>query len=160
MWGGLMFVIISVLSLLLAIWSAYTFAFQATTLAIGRLLVGSTEGTGVQDAITPSSQTKRNLFMFFLVLILFVITTYVYKWYYGILATVISLSIGTAISRVLRLPGSQQIVGAVIRDMVRRYDSYRLKGDNLRANAMQDLIERMKDISLEEIQSEARKWMK
>lgn len=60
-----MLILILMLSLLIAFWAAYTLAFQATTLAIGRLLVEATEGSGVQDAITPRSQTKRNLIMFY-----------------------------------------------------------------------------------------------
>jgi hypothetical protein len=153
-----MLVLILSLSLLLAFWAVYTLAFQRTTFAIGRLLVVATEGRGVQDAITPRSQTTRNLILFFLIALLFFVTTYAYKWYYGVLAVVVSPIIGLVIGNILGFrPGSQQMVGAVIRDMVRRYDTYRRHGDALRAKAMQELIERVKDISIEEIQSEARK---
>lgn len=71
---------------------------------------------------------------------------------------VVSPIIGLVLGKIFGLrPGSQQMVGAVMRDMVKRYDSYRRQGDDLRAKAMQELIERMKDISIDEIQNEARK---
>lgn len=153
-----MLILILMLFLLLSFFSAYTMAFQGTTHAIGRLLTGATEGNGVQDSITPRSQTKRIFIMIFLIVFLFVITTYTYKWYYGILAVALVPIAGSVFGLVFGIrAGSQQMVMGVMRDMAKRYDSYRRQGDDLRARLMQELIERMKDISIDEIQKEARK---
>jgi hypothetical protein len=153
-----MLIITLLIFLFVAFFSAYTMAMQGTTLAIGRLLAGERKGTGVQDAITPRSQTIRNIVMFCLTVFLFIITTYSYRWYYGLTAVVVGPFLGLISGQVFGLrAGSKQLVIAVLRDMVKRYDIYRRQGDQMRANAMQDLIERMKYISIEEIGREAMK---
>lgn len=151
--------IIVFLSLILALMTAYTLAFQGTTYTIGRLLVGATEGAGVQDAITPRSQTGRNIVMFSLIAILFVISALYFRWYYGLLIIVVSIMAGSVFGNILGFrPGSQRMIKAVTRSMMRRYDAYRREGDELRAEAIQELIERMRDISVADIQNEAMKY--
>lgn len=154
-----MFWVILLLSLALALLAAYTMSMQKTTLNLGRQLVGeSGAGTGVQDAITPKSQTTRNIAMFILLIITFAITTYTYAWYHG-LWVVLACLIGSQFIKTLLgiQPGSPRLVSAVINDMKLRHQAYLNAGDTMRAKVIEELINKSENLSHEEIKNEAKR---
>lgn len=94
--------------------------------------------------------------MFFLFLIVFGLTTYQYAWYHGIWV-VLACFVGSYILRViLRLhPGSPRLVASIARDMARRHQAFLDSGDNLRAEAMGQLIDKLERLSPDDIRREA-----
>ena len=71
--------------------SAFTKNVQETTLYIGKTLFEADDDTtGVQDAITPSWQTRNNIIMFVLLAIYLGISVYIFKWYIGLLIFILT----------------------------------------------------------------------
>jgi uncharacterized membrane protein YgcG len=154
-----MFWTILLISLALALLAAYTMAMQKTTQSLGRLLVGKTPedtGPGIQDAITPQSQTARNLIMFALIIIVFGLTTYAYAWYHGLWVVLVCF-IGSSIFKVLLglRPGSPRLVSSVEKNMKLRHQAYLDSGDTLRAQVIEELIKKVEQLSHEEMKREA-----
>ena len=155
-----MIIIILLLSLLLSFLAAYTLNLQGTTLALGRLLVNKSQnvpGAGVQDAITPKAQTVRNVAIFVLIILIFILTTYAYAWYHALwvlFACYISSHIITPIMGIKA--GSPRLVNAIKLDMRRRHTNYLKSGDNFRAQAIKALINKIDKLSLEDILNEIR----
>lgn len=134
---------------------------QKTTYSIGRLLMNKAAdepGAGVQDAITPKTQTTRNLLMFFLILVVFGLTTYQYAWYHGIWV-VLSCFFGSSILGVILglRPGSPCLVASIAKDMERRRQAYQNSNDTLRAEVIGELIGKLEQLSPEAIRSEAKR---
>lgn len=155
-----MFWIILVLSLILSFFITFTIAIQKTTHSLGRLLVNRTStdsGSGVQDAITPKSQTIRNIIMFIFIVFVFILTTYVYAWYHGIWVIVACFITSSILQAVFVHPGSKRLVTSVSKDMKQRHQAYLNSGDNLRAQAIHELIEELESLSHEDIIKEAKR---
>lgn len=156
-----MFWIILVFAVLLSALTGYTMVIQGTTLALGRLLVSesaSIQGTGVQDAITPKMQTIRNIAAMILFVPLFIITTYTYAWYHAIWVIIATFFASTAFPIILGMrAGSRRIVSIILSDMEKRRKAYLESGDELRSNAINDLIKRIEEIPQEEIMKEVKR---
>lgn len=156
-----MFWLIFVLSLILALLTAYTLAMQKTTHSLGRLLVGKKSneaGPGVQDAITTKAQTIRNLVMYALFVIIFGLTAYAYAWYHGLWVVVVCFLSSSILKIVLGLqPGSPRLVASVAQDMKLRHQAYLDSGDSLRAQVVGELIEKLEQLSSEEIMGGAKR---
>jgi hypothetical protein len=135
-------------------------AMQGTTQLLGRLLVGqrlSGVGTGVQDAITPKAQTMRNIVLFILVIVVFGLTTYVYAWYHGLWVVLACFICSSLFSPLFGLRhGSPRLVAAIAKNMQHRRQSYLDSGDTFRAQALGKLIEKLNQLSPEEIKRAAR----
>jgi hypothetical protein len=160
--GGVIVLPLILLSgLILVFLMSYTMSMQRTTLAVGRLLVGKSgevRGTGVQDAITPKSQTLRNVMTAGLAILIFVITTAAYAWYYGILTVGLCLIGSLILPSILGIrPGAPRLVRALQSDMESRLKAYLARGDNLRAEVLGKLIEDLKALDEDEIKREARR---
>lgn len=154
-----MFWLILLLSLVLALLTAYTVAMQKTTRSVGRLLIGKAPddpGAGVQDAITPRAQTTRNVLMFSLFLVIFGLTTYQYAWYHAIWV-VLACLVGSYIPRaILGLhPGSPRLVTSIARDMARRRQAFLDSGDSLSAEVIGQLIDKLERLSQDDIRRDA-----
>ncbi len=134
---------------------------QGTTLALGRLLVSEStfnQGAGLQDAITPKSQTVKNIAIFILFVPLFIITTYQYAWYHALWVILLTLLASTAFPIILGMrAGSSRLVSIILKDMENRKKAYLKSGDELRSNAINDLIQRIKEIPQEVILEEVNK---
>jgi hypothetical protein len=160
-WRIYMFYLILLLSLITTLIIAYTMAMQKTTHSIGRLLMNKAAGepgAGVQDAITPKSQTTRNLVMFILILVVFGLTTYQYAWYHGIWV-VLACFLGSSLFGVILglRPGYPRLVASVAKDMERRRQAYLNSNDTLRAAVIGELISKLEQLSPEAIRNEARR---
>lgn len=156
-----MFWIIVVFAVLLSALTGYTMVIQGTTLALGRLLVSESafgRGTGVQDAITPKMQTARNIAVMILFLPLFILTTYTYAWYHALWVIIVTFFASTAFPIILGMrAGSSRIVLIILSDMEKRRKAYLESGDELRSNAINDLIKRIEEIPQEEIMKEVKR---
>jgi hypothetical protein len=156
-----MFYLILLLSLITALLIAYTMAMQKTTHSIGRLLMNKAvgeRGSGVQDAITPKSQTMRNVLMFILILLVFALTTYRYAWYHGVWVVIACFFGSPLLSIIFSLrPGSPRLVASIAKDMERRRQAYQKTNDTLRAEVIGELISKLNQLSPEAIQSEAKR---
>ena len=154
-----MFWLILLLSLLLAFLTAYTMAMQKTTLSIGRLLVNKSPdepGAGVQDAITPKTQTTRNLLMFCLFPVIFGLTAYQYAWYHGIWVVLVCFFGSSILKLIPRLhPGSPRLVASIAKNLSRHQQAFLKSGDTIRAEVTGQLIAKLGNLSLEDIRREA-----
>lgn len=155
-----MFWVILFLAIVLSLLTAYTMAIQGTTLAIGRLLAhkfSSNHGTGLQDALTPKSQTIRNITVIFLFIVLFGLITYAYAWYHALWVLAITFLSSTVFPIILGIrPGSSRLVSRIISNMKRRHQNYLKSGDTLRADVINELINRIEQLPIEEIRQETK----
>ena len=156
-----MFWLIFIYAVLLSALTGYTMVIQGTILALGRLLVsGSTMigRTGLQETITPKIQNIRNIITMVLFVPLFILTTYAYAWYHGVWVIIASFFSSTAIPIILGMrAGSSRIVSIILSDMEKRRKAYQKSGDELRANAISDLIHRVREIPNDEIMREVKR---
>jgi hypothetical protein len=81
---------------LAALFFAYTTAFQSATLFWGKKISVSPESTGLQDAITPKSQTYR-IYLMLLFIISAIVAGFIIKWYIGLLCLPAILFVATMI---------------------------------------------------------------
>jgi hypothetical protein len=134
---------------------------QKTTHSIGRILINKAADelcAGVQDAITPKAQTTRNLLMFFIVIVVFGLTTYQYAWYHGIWVVLACFLGSFLLGVILGLrPGSPRLVASVAKDMKRRRQAYQNSSDTLRAEVIGELIAKLEQLSPEDIRREAKR---
>jgi hypothetical protein len=115
-------------------------------------------GSGVQDAITPKSQTVRNIALFGLLVIVFGLTTYAYAWYHALWVLLASFLASYIVTPIIGIKaGSPRLVGAIASDMKRRNQNFLNAGDNLRAQVIEQLIDRLEQLSSEDILHEARR---
>ena len=156
-----MFWLIVVFAVVLSALTGYTMVIQGTTLALGRLLVSESsivQGAGLQDAITPKMQAIRNIGAMILFVPLFILTTYAYAWYHGLCVIIVTFFASIAFPIILGMrAGSARIVSIVLSDMEKRRKAYQEAGDELRSNAISDLINRIKEIPQEEIIKEVKR---
>jgi signal transduction histidine kinase len=134
---------------------------QGTTLALGRLLITESafiQGTGVQDAITPKMQTIRNTVVMILFVLLFILITYIYAWYHALWVIIATFFTSTAFPIILGMrAGSSRIVSIILTDMERRRKVYLESGDELRSNAISDLINCIRNMPQERIMKEVKR---
>ena len=134
---------------------------QGTTLALGRLLAyesSPNSGTGLQDAITPKMQTIINIVVIISFVLLFIVTTYTYAWYHALWVLVITFLASTAFPIILGMrAGSNRIVSVIVSDMKKRRKAYLDSSDELRSNAINDLINRIEKIPKEQILQEVKR---
>jgi len=156
-----MFWIIVVFAVLLSALTGYTMVIQGNTLALGRLLVSESafiRETGVQDAITPKMQSIRNIAAMILFVPLFILTTYAYAWYHALWVIIATFFASTAFPIILGMrAGSVRIVSIILSDMEKRRKAYLESGDELRSNAISDLMNRIKEIPQEDIMKEVKR---
>ena len=156
-----MFWIILAFATLISALTGYTMVIQGTTLALGRLLVSESafiRGTGLQDVITSKRQTVRNVAIMILFAPLFILTTYEYAWYHALWVILVTFFASTAFPIILCMrAGSSRIVSIILKDMEKRRKAYLKSGDELRSNAINDLIQRIEEIPQEEILKEVKR---
>ncbi len=156
-----MFWIIVVFAVILSALTGYTMVIQGTTLALGRLLVSEStfiRGTGVQDAITSKMQSIRNIAVMILFVPLFILTTYAYAWYHALWVIMATFFASTTFPIILGMrAGSVRIVSIILSDMEKRRKAHLESGDELRSNAISDLIKRIEEIPQEEIMKEVKR---
>lgn len=156
-----MFWVIVIFALILSLLTGYTMVIQGTTLALGRLLVYESNlvhGTGLQDAITPKTQTIRNIGAIIMFVILFILITYSYAWYHALWVLIVTFLASTAFPIILGMrAGSHRIVSIIVKDMKKRKKSYAESGDDLGSNAIGDLIDRIEKIPHEQIMQEVKR---
>lgn len=156
-----MFWIIVIFAIILSALTGYTMVIQGTSLALGRLLVYEStliQGSGVQDAITPKMQNVRNIIVMTFYVPLFILTTYTYAWYHALWVIVATFLASTAFPIILGMrTGSPRLVSIIIRDMKKRKKAFSKSGDELRLNAISDLIDRIEKIPQEQIMQEIKR---
>jgi hypothetical protein len=135
------------LAIIAAPFAAYTFAYQAATLYWGRRLVGSDKkrSTGLQDAITPRSQTTRNITTTLLLLATLVSGFVAFRWYSGIGAFLVVFFVSGAIKAALPKPDSLYFQNLIGRSLRERLAAYRRIGDKPREMAMSEVLRRFEE---------------
>jgi len=130
--------------------SAFTKNVQETTNFLGKKLFGNETCTaGVQDAITPSWQTRNNIIMFVFLVVFLGVSMYVFKWYVGTLIFIATFFLAIPlVSRVLMFPANSIfIVNKIKNNLINRKQTYEEAGDLLRATAVSEVLEKLKEIT-------------
>ena len=122
---------------------SYQLRFTEATLHIGRALTGATSGTGLQDAVTPPASAYVAFVVYGLTLLVLAFGFYQYGIVLGFLALV-AFVVATSLNRLFLLPrpDSAHFREIVIKSMIRRHANYLRDGDQLRAQAMAEVLTR------------------
>ncbi|MFC1620175.1 hypothetical protein ACFL45_09540 [Candidatus Neomarinimicrobiota bacterium] len=130
---------------IIVLYSAYTLAFQGATLYWGKRIASDNPylPTGLQDAITPPQQTRRNILMFILLPVALIAGFLVLKWYWAILSGLVVL-ISRRFAPVL-FPGPQEpyYKERIISSLQTRRKKFENAGDMDRIEAVTDMLRRL-----------------
>jgi len=129
---------------------AFTKNVQITTLDIGKRLYGAEpNSTGIQDAITPTWQTRNNIISFVLLFAFIGTSLYVFKWYagLGIFLMTLFVVIPLVSNYLMYPPSSVFIVKKIRNNLVKKQKIYFEKGDSLRAEAVSEILIRLDEIT-------------
>ena len=108
--------------------------------------------------LPPQMQTIRNIAVMVLFVPQFILTTYIYAWYHALWVIMVTFFASTAFPIILGIrAGSRRIVSIILSDMEKRRKAYLESGDELRSNAINDLIKRIEVITQEEIMKEVKR---
>jgi hypothetical protein len=144
-------IILATFSLSAGILGAYTSRVQATTLWAGKILAGyefsQQMPRGFQDAITPKSQTIRNLVVH-LSFILILVFGSLQAWYLGIVA-LFAAYLTYMIAAILIPDDLEYYLLRLISKLDNREADYRKNNDVMRADAAHEMSVRLKDLLLE-----------
>lgn len=132
-------------ALMLGVHGAYSGKLQETCLRIGSGLDGAIGPTGFQDAITPPEITRGITVNWVFTIALLALVW----WQFGIVAVAVTAALrvigrviaGTALSS---NAWQRRFVHKVYGSMARRHADFVKSGDDMRAKAMGDLLDRFK----------------
>jgi hypothetical protein len=136
-------ILIAIVALLLAMVNGLSMRVQGSTLYAGRALAPpgseSLMPNGVQDAITPSWQTRLNMVWMLGVVALVVYGSF-QRWYFGIIGFVIFMVGGTVAQAILprALATYLRLIG---NDLANREANFRKVGDGERADAAREFFD-------------------
>jgi len=122
---------------------AYELRFTEATRYIGRALSGTGSRTGFQDAITPPASAYVAFAVYGFSVAALAFGFFRYGFLKG-LAACLAFFVLVGLNRVFLIPKpeSSHFRNIVLRSMIRRHANYVRDGDQLRAAAMADLLER------------------
>ena len=125
--------------------SAYYLAMQQTL----RLLLARDNGredpTRAQVGIIFAMQLKGINILFLFGVALYLIVARASTWHYGVLMVILCEVGGLLIRSVLNLqPGSPRMLAAIASDLEWRRKFYKIAGDSLRLQAVEDLMARLR----------------
>jgi small-conductance mechanosensitive channel len=136
--------ILVVFGAIIAVFTAYTFNLQRTTLAIGRKLAPQNPllPTGMQDAITPPWQTRNNILMFAGWAAYAVLCFTMLAWYIalGLLLGTFCMGVSVVSLYLVPRPMSKKFVNKIRQSMEARRTGYKKAGDQQRAAAMEEVL--------------------
>ena len=137
------------MALAVSVLTAYTMRFQGATIAWGKALASNNPllPRGMQDAITPSSQTVRNLLMFAGWLSVPVVGLACFRWYVGV-AALLAVWVCSAVISVCFLPrpDSRFFKNRILHGLRARERAYAAAGDDMRLAAIREVIQRLEGI--------------
>lgn len=126
---------------------AYTLNVQRTTLELGKRLAPDNPHlpSGLQDAITPSWQTRNNLIMYGLWILAAIQAFVSLPWYGALLLVPICFFMGVPLVSRLAVPApmSAALVNKIRKDCEHRVRVYEKTGDNLRAEALSEILNKL-----------------
>jgi hypothetical protein len=130
---------------IIGLFSAFTENVQRATLEIGRKISTTDSLTGLQDAITPKWQTRNNIINLFAQIYLLALSIYLFKWYVGIIVFLLIYFIATPLIRKFLMfsPQSEFILKKIISNLEKNKSLYETSGDDLRLQAINDVIARV-----------------
>jgi len=127
---------------------AYTFGVQGATLFWGKRLGEGNEflpAAGMQNAITPPGQNTRNILMFASLLALPILGVHQLGWTVGLGGLVATGFAAGFISAALPKRDSHFFFGTILRGLVNRRAKFARASDELRVDAIDAVLEKLKD---------------
>ncbi len=132
--------ILWIFSVVMSFGFAYTMQFTAATLSIGRELSDTNSATGFQNAITPPWQTNLAIFVYIACVAVIVIMWWQIGWL-SALGSAAVIFIGSLLTKIiLPKPYSIHYRNLISQSMCSRYANYTRDGDDMRAQAMKQLL--------------------
>jgi hypothetical protein len=125
-----------------AVLFSYSMRMTQATLSYGREIMNTNEGTGVQDAITPPWATNISMLAYACLLASVGIIWWQFGWGEGLGALALVVIGGGIVGAMLPDANSPHFRGLIQRSMVSRYADFARGGDQMRADAMGDLLHR------------------
>jgi len=122
----------------------YVLAFNGATLSIGRSLGDAGTPTGYQDAITPPRFSTFALLVYGVCLLGLALGFWRFGWLTGI-GVALGFFFMVILNKVFFLPksNSEHFRRLIIHSMIKRHADYLKTGDNFRASAMAELLQKM-----------------
>ena len=120
----------------------YSMRMTQATLSFGRELANTDVGTGLQDAITPPWATNIAMLAYACILASVGIIWWQFGWGQGLGALALVLVGGGIVGAVLPDADSPHFRGLIQRSMISRYADFVRDADQMRAQAMGDLLTR------------------
>ena len=142
---------------LLSVLLAFTLAFSSATLLAGKALVlpsdleaeESAEGvnqlmhTGFQDAVTPPWSTILALMVYISIIASESIAWWVLGWRMGLLSIGVLIVSSVILKRLFNKFAQGFFIASIFKSMVRRSERWTLAGHQARADAMNNLLDRI-----------------
>lgn len=137
------------LGLIVMFLGGYTKNVQATTLELGKKISIDDPNlpTGLQDAITPSWQTRNNI-IFFIVVALFGVQCFVaLPWYYAVGTFLVVLLFGVPLISltVVPKPMSKSIIQKITANLQERRKGFEKRGEQAKVEAAEFVLDRIKE---------------
>jgi hypothetical protein len=111
---------------------------------IGEEIAGPDGARNIQNAVTPPLAGTLGLILQLAFIGCLVAVFFVHGWLLGFLSIPVSfLILGIAAKVLMPAPESEFFRGMILRSLMNRYADYRKGGDIVRAQAVDDLLERM-----------------
>lgn len=140
-----------ILSLLFSSFNAFSMRFQSATLYWGKKLQPNNEflPRGMQNAITPSFQNFRNIFLPISIVTVMIIGFIFLQWYVALLSGPITFIFGGLISNLLPKPESNYYYSKIRKVLLKKKRTFMKKGDNIRLSAVENVISIFDEIAPE-----------
>ena len=136
----------------LAIFFRWDLGLNAACREVGLEISDSKQGTGFQDAITPPKRANIAIALWLIIIAVIGYGFYKFGWVTGALSIAEFLVVSVIVGAVLiPKPSSPHYLKIIYRSMVNRYADFKKNSDELRAEAIHDLIQRVEERYSEQI---------
>ena len=131
-----------ILAIVITVFNSFTLRFQGATLYWGKKLQPDNEllPRGMQNAITPSFQNFRNIFLPISIILLMVLGLFFIKWYLALISGPVSFILCGFVSKILPKPESKYYYEKIHRVLMKKKRLFQKSNDSLRIEAVENVI--------------------
>ena len=138
-----------IIVLIVSLFNAFSMRFQAATLFWGKKLQPDNEllPRGMQNAITPSFQNIRNLFIPISVIVIIVLGFIFFEWYVALSSGAVTFILGGLISNMLPKPESNYYYRKIHKVLLKKKNKFIKIDNDLKLEAVEKIISLLDQIS-------------
>ena len=128
--------------ILISFFNSFSMRFQSATLYWGKKLQPDNEllPRGMQNAITPSFQNFRNIFLPISIIAIMIIGLIFFKWYIALLSGPIAFIIGGLFTTLLPKPESKYYYDKIRNVLLKKKNIFTNSNDSIKLIAIEDII--------------------